>query len=306
MRAGTLIGGFTVTCAVCAFVGLSASSQAQVTALPAAYGGGALPLAAPSTSKGFAKATAIALVPAGASMRVRVSTNIACSGGRRSLRGDDLLLRVPLAPDGSFGGVQRVKSEELGSARVKLSGVATADRATGTVEVQSYKRPQRCRSGERAFVAKPVDALARLPSGGAPAPGALLVGLSSAKSSIPFGVVARVGNDGSTINHLFTTTILRCKLDGRFARVSRFSADQQFSFTRIRLRTGRFSDTSPYRATRSERRRGIQFSGAQRFAVRATAGGLRATYSSTSRYREPGFLNRCRTARVVMRAVAAD
>lgn len=284
---------------------LSATSQAQVAGLPSAYGGGSLPVDRPRPGREGADAMAVALVPAGDALRVRVSIGLRCTNVPGGISSDDLLLRVALAADGTFAGVKRVRSVDLGSARVKITGIATPDRAIGMVDVRSLRGRQRCRSGERPFVAKPVDPGAPLEPGGPPVPGALLVGLSSEKSSIPFGVVARIGDDGTFIADLFSTEIARCRGEGRRARRGRYSLDFQRSRSGGLLTNGMFTRVFRQTETPAERRRGIDFSFVDRFSVVITDRGLRATYESADRYREPGIISRCTIKPTTLRAVAA-
>jgi hypothetical protein len=284
---------------------LSAISQAQVaTGLPAAYGGGDLPAKVPSARGAIAHSTAIALVPSGDAMRIRLSIGLPCSGSSTlDYTSDDLLLRVPLAADGSFTGVQRVRSREFGSARVKITGLATPDRATGTIDVRTAKAKQHCRSGERPFVAKPVDVDAPLAAGGAPIPGALLVGLSSAKSSIPFGVVARIGSTSFRVEEVFTTQIAHCRAEGRRALKSRFTVDHQTTNVAVHLKHGKPTRT---RTTSSiKERAGLRYREVFHATGLVTDAGLRLKWSETTRFHVPGYSERCTTGPDVLRAVPA-
>jgi len=288
-----------------AAVALTTSSEAQVAALPAAYGGGGLPPAAAPGHAPPPRAVAVALVPRGDVMRVRVSIAMPCShlGGKGAF--DDLVVSVPLQPDGSFAGVQRVKSLQLGSARVQIRGFALAARATGTLDVKTLKGDVRCRSGVRTFEAKPVDPAAPLPAGGPPKPDSLLVGLSNAKASVPYGVVARISSDGSRIDQLFDTQVAHCVAKRPHRRNRHFSGVDHDLHASVVLHGGEATRTRRSHESAGERRRGIKHSRVQELTVRVTDAGLVGQVRTVDRYARTGYSDRCVGGPTVLRAVPA-
>jgi hypothetical protein len=283
-------------------IALSAPSQAQGPSLAVAYGGGALG-SAQSEAQQVASSLAVALAPAGDTIRARISLGMVCAHPS-VLAYDDLVVRVPLHPDGTFGGVRRVKSVQLGSARVDISGAVSAVRADGSVDVRTLKGKLRCRSLLRPFEAKPVDPGA-LAAGKPPTPGALLVGLSNATAAVPFAVVARISSDGAEIEQIFDTQVAHCVAKGRRARRLRFSGVDHDSHAHIVLTDGSATRTSRSHESAAERRRGIRSSRVQELSVRVTDAGMVAKVRTIDRLSRPGYSDRCVGGPTILRAVPA-
>jgi hypothetical protein len=283
-----------VIAAVAAVAVADGSADAQAPTLALVYAGGFLQETQPRTGvQQFRRALAITLRPDAFNLQLRVAIGMTCSGGRRRFTSDDIRFDAGLNPDGSFSKQQTKRSFELGTALVTVSGSMQLDRATGTIEVTARKGRDRCRSGQRPFVARPVDVKAPLTPGGAPTPGALLVGLSSQSTPVPYPVVARVSRDGRRITQVFAAMLTVCRAQGRLAKSSRYQQDVQGSWVGLRLREGRAAETSRYHETRAQRRRGIRSRGSTPLSIQVSAAGLLGNFSSTESWRQPGYSERC-------------
>ena len=200
----------------------------------------------------------ITVLPDGASVRVR-GVGFVGSGGDRQSEADGAGT-LPLAPDGSFGGTLKRTARQPRQAGyssvLTVAGRVAADRATGTVSVDTRRRGRPFCKGTTPFDARPAAVLGAEP-GPAPA-GGLLVGRTSGRTGGPFGFVLRVNADASRVQRVVTTFRQGCRRvkgleetnysprmtirpDGTFRQTERFSVRYDEGSDRITIvTTGRF------------------------------------------------------------------
>lgn len=272
---------------------LAAVTSAGGQATDLRLGGGTLPGPVKESTPARALAIGVLIPAARDSARLRIGFLIRC--GKR-LRGDDVLLRVPLSGD-TFAGKRTVKSDELRRATVSVTGTLAGDRASGTAKVSGPG----CRSLTYRWQARSVS-LER-PADAAPVvtPRSTLLGFTDAPGPIPHGLVLKVGARGRNAL-VFTSTVLRCRFSGRFAKRPRKTYDVQETIYGTLSKAGRSATTRTGRQTAREQRRGIRRSFRSTFAARFRGDVVTGAYRSSSRYREPGYSERCAVPRFAFAA----
>jgi hypothetical protein len=230
----------------------------------------------------------------GTRIGVRVSFALGCARQKTTWRSTDAVVSGALAVDGSFHlHAVPVRTQEMGTVRVTIDGVALPGHADGTVKVTTKLG---CGLSARPFTTWQIDPAA--PAAGAPAAPAdgLLYGITDQglkAGGVPHPLIVKV-EDGGTVAHAYTSYDERCT--GRDRKGAFHEAyGVQIMVKESPVTAAGWVGSLQHTETAAQRRHHIDYS--RTFAWKGAFDGatVRGTLSDTQRYAAPDLHQRCVT-----------